>query len=319
MEKGKKSSDTERNYRSDIGRLLQEVFGKTIHSITIEEIELLDYESLSQYISSFVGVSNSTINRHISTIKSLLKYLKSRNLLTTNIDYLELITLLNNDGIEIEHMPIEIVQRYIDEAGRDKHNAQVKQKLIMLAADQGFRMDEILSLKWSQLVPQGDGVVIKGYGKRNQKFTKKMGYNVYNSLLDLKKGKEKYSERVFAPLSEKNVTDMMTRIKRNLGYHDISYSFHSLRKSATTFAYRRTGDILEAQRVAGHENLDNTRIYLKSIDYGVMGMFSLGGYEEDIYKKVTHDELLSALSELNKDMLHLLNIKINEIQNELDR
>ena len=310
----KKSKHTERNYRGDIRRFIKYAYdGKTIDTITSEELDLLDFESFTQYIESFVNVSNTTINRHISTIKSLYRKLKAMNILESDINYLELIYLLNNDGTEIEYMSMEVVERYIEEAGREKNNAEVKRKLIKLAADQGIRLESLLELTWKNFAPREDGIVITGYDKGNKRYTKVMSFEEYENLLEIRKGALS-NEKVFSPLSVKNVTDMMTRLKKSLGYEDREYSFHSLRKAAGTWGYRFSGDILEAQRILGHNNLNTTQLYTQKLDYGVMGMFSLRGNDPELYKKITHIELLEAIGEMNKDAQHLLNAKISAMQ-----
>lgn len=308
----KKSENTEKNYRADIRRFIKYNYEKTIDTVTTEELDLLDYDSFTQYIESFEGVSNNTINRHISTIKSLYKNLKARNILNSDIAYLDLVTLLNNDGVEIDPMSIEVVERYINEAGRELHHAEVKQKLIMLAADQGLRLDELLSLTWKSFSPREDGVVISGYGKGNKKFTKKIEFWVYEDLLELRKGAT-LNSKVFAPLSPKNVADMMTRIKTNLGYEDREYSFHSLRKSAVTYFYRdNNGDLIKTQRYAGHSNPNTTQIYIESEEMGVTGMFSTRNNDKEAYKKLTHDELLEVIEDMSYDFVHMLNAKIQQ-------
>lgn len=310
-EASKGSKHTERNYRSRINRFLKHVYEKTIDTVTFEELDLMDYDSFTQYIDSFEEVKNNTINNHMSAVKELLRDLKGRNLLRSDIAYLDSIKPENNDGKEIEYMSVDVVERYISEAGRELHNAEAKQKLIMLAADQGLRLEALLNLSWGSFMPRENGVVLTGYDKGNKKFTKVISYYVYEDLLKLRK-EASIDSKVFSPLSPKNVTDMMIRIKVNLGYEDISYSFHSLRKSAGTWVYRYTNDILEAQKALGHDNLNNTQIYVKNLDYGVMGMFSLRNHDSEAYKKLSHEELLDVLDTLSGDFLHVLNAKIQQ-------
>lgn len=306
-----RSKKTEENYRGDINRYLKTVYNSDIDSITVEELDSMSFENFAKYRDSFKNVKNATINRYTSSIRALYKNLRYRNILKSDISYFELVSSLNNDSVEIEHMPLSIVLEYMEEAKKSRFNGKVKEQLIHLAADQGLRLEELLELTWKNFIPQEDGVAIKTYGKGNSEVLGKMGFNVYEKILVLK-GDRCSSSKVFAPLSSKVIRTMMADIKKKLGYDDISYSFHSLRKSATTFAFRQTGDILEAQRVAGHEDLRTTQIYIKKIDYGVMGMFSLANHDNEAYKKLTHEELLATLENMNKDMLHLLNIKAGE-------
>jgi hypothetical protein len=76
-----------------------------------------------------------------------------------------------------------------------------------------------------------------------------------------------------------------------------------------------TGDVLEAQRSAGHSQLTTTQLYLQHEDYGAMGAVSSAGkLDMELYKNVEHDVLLEALGKCNKDLLTILNVKIAELQ-----
>lgn len=315
-EKGKKSENTARSYRTYIERYLDGVYEKSINTITFEELDCLDYDSFTDYVNSIEDVSNSTVNSNMSAIKSLTKYLKGRDLLKSDISFLDLVMLMPKDSKRIAHMTKEVVMKYIDEAGKELHNNKEKQKVIMFAVDTALRLEDYIEMEWSQFTPQEDYVALRGYGKGNKPWMEKISYKVYNELLELKKNQDVGESRVFAPLSAKNVTQMMIRLKKSLGYDDISYSFHSFKKTAVTFAYRLTGDMLEAMKKGKHSNMETTRIYLEEEDYGITGMFSVGDHDPDLYKKVSPEVLMAALESLNKDTLHLLNIKINNIQNK---
>src|SRR5690606_1662457 len=143
--------------------------------------------------------------RHISTIKEMYKHLKKINMLKSNIYYIDLVDAKDNDSVEIEPMPIDVVERYISEAGRELHNAEEKQKLILLASDQGLRLDELLTLSWKSFTPKEDGVIINGYGKGNKKYTKRISHEIYEELLKLRKGAS-LDSKVFSSLTPKNVT-----------------------------------------------------------------------------------------------------------------
>lgn len=318
----KKSANTEANYRGDISRFLERVFNKTIDTITFEELDCLDFDSLTQYINNeFEGMSNNTSNRHLSSIKAVYRHLKKRgegnnNFLKSEITYFDLVEMLPNDSERIMRMPKEVVDEYIEEAGHERFDAFPKQMIIKLAADTGLRLSEYLDLRWSQFHPEGSVVVMTGYGKGGVRFSDKISVELYNELLKLKSYQEYGEPRVFSMLTERKVKGAMTRIKKNLGYDDRAYSFHSLKKTAVTFAYRRTGDILEAQRKGRHSKLETTRDYLEDVDYGITGMYSLGNFDDELYKKASHEEIMKVLEGMNKDMLHLLNIGIVNLRKQ---
>src|SRR6185312_11982263 len=152
----KKSKNTARNYKSDIDRFFKEQFKKTINIISTKELDSIDYDMLIAYRSEMYGnVTNTTINRHMSSIRTILRHLKTRNMLASDISYLDLIKSLPDDTVEIEHMPKEVVLEYINEADKEMNHSKLKQQLMILAVDTGFRLEELLSLEKSQFIPQG--------------------------------------------------------------------------------------------------------------------------------------------------------------------
>lgn len=311
-DKKDKSTNTESNYRSRIEHFLKHMFDKTIDTITSEELELLDYESFSQYVRSFRGKKNTTINNHISVIKSLYIRLKRDKAIEIEIDFLDHIEQQNDDGEEIEAMPIDVFYEFVEGARHETHNAEVKVKLLRLAADQGLRLEANLSLTWRDFIKRDDGVEIRGFDKGNKKFIKVMSHEMYEDLLKLR-GDKPSNSKVFAPLSAKNVSDMMIRIRKKLGYEERDYSFHSLRKTAITFEHRfNGGNILETQRFSGHSNLDTLQTYVDGLERGVRGMLSLGNTDKDAYRKIQHGKLLEIIESLSSDVKHLINAKIQQ-------
>lgn len=317
-ERFKNSERTARNYRSDISRLLKQVFNTTIEDVTVEQLSSIDYNTLIDYRHDLSSkLANNTINRHMATIKALLKHLKVSDVIKSDITFLDNVKKLPSKTEEIEYMPVEVVEKYIEEAGKDIHYPKLKQCVIKIAVECALRLDEVLSLEAGQFTVNGDEVTLRGYGKGNKEYIDKLGIDLYEEIMNVSEAnRSNPKDKIFKPLSIKNITDMMTRIKIKLGYKNRSYSFHSFKKTSVTLAYRYTGDILEAQRKGRHSSLDTTRGYLKSEDYGMTGMFSVQRHSEDMYEKVTHEKLIEAISEMNKDFQFLLNAKLNSLKNK---
>lgn len=315
-EKAKDSERTATNYRSDINRMLREVFNTSIEDVTVEQLNSIDYNTLVDYRHDLTSnLSNGTVNRYINTIKSLLKNLKANNIIKIDISFLDAIKNLATRTDEIDHMPPEVVHHYIEEAGKDRNYPKLKQVLIKIAVECALRLDEALSLEIGQFSVDGNEVILRGYGKGSEEYFDKLKIELYEEMVEVSGadvGNPK--DKVFSALNTKNITDMMTRIKKKLNYSNKNYSFHSLKKTSVTYAYRLTGDILEAQRKGRHKSLDTTRKYLKNEDYGMTGMFSTQSLDSDMYKKVSHKELVKAVSEMNKDFQFLLNAKLNSLK-----
>lgn len=138
-----------------------------------------------------------------------------------------------------QSMTKEVVLSFISEAAKEQHSSKAKQYLIMFAVDTALRMEELLSIRFDQFKVHEDFVEFEVMGMKNRKITEKISHEMYSELLELKN--EDNDLKVFAELSGKNVSDMMIRISRNLGYSDDQYTFHSFKKTAVSFSYKMTG------------------------------------------------------------------------------
>lgn len=302
------SEDTRTAYQSDFARFLQERFGKTMQTITKSEIETIDYDTIIEYRKS-LPLANSTINRHVNSIKSILLYLKSRKLITIDTDFFSVIKELPKQTKEIPHMPIEVAQEYIKEAKNETHNGSIKSNLLMFAVDSGLRLSEIVNLKLSNFQKDEDSYLLTGFGKGNKQYKDRIANEVYEELMKTYVPNEE--ERVFYPLSEKNIKDMMLRLRKKLNYENEKYSFHSLRKTAITFAHDSSGSLLVAQRKANHSSPNTTTIYIENRELPVTGYFSTQNQNKNKYKEVSHEDLLSALEQMPEEFLQILNNKLS--------
>jgi len=309
--KSKFSEHTATAYRKDIEQFLATVLGKSIDTVSGTHFDKVDFPMLRAYFDGLYRskeFSNSTINRAISAVKMMLGHLKFVKEINCDLDFLDHIENLPNDSKQIGHMPLDMAKQYAEIAGRyEKYNAKQKRLLILLAIETALRRSDCLSLEWSQFTVYDDYVIIRGFEKGGKSYIKKIGVPLYNELLSIKKGKKVFE------LSPKNVIDMMNRLKKLMNHENMNYSFHSFRKTAVTFVYRNTGDVLEAQKIANHSSLNSTRLYLEEEDYGIVGAISLGeGVNHDMYKTVPYGVLMEALESMNKDSLFMLNIRIKE-------
>src|SRR5699024_4255490 len=146
-------------------------------------------------------------------------------------------------------MPLEVAKIYINAALRELHKSKEKQALIMLAVDSGLRLNELLSLTDKSFIEESDQIIINGKGKGNKEFQVAISRELYQCVMD---NLGNVSGKLFT-LSRKNIIDMMNRMKKELGYEDHNYTFHSFRKTALTITYEVAG-LLEAQKKGHHKN-----------------------------------------------------------------
>lgn len=317
-EMGVESDHTRKAYETDIRQFFKLIKGKELEHLTLEDVQLRknDVEKFKQILLDN-GLARTTINRKISAIRSLLENLKAnewdvKTAFFKNIKWLK--TQDNKYGVLDVHEVWEMARLARE---KEREYKEVKYYFILFALDTCLRKQAILKLKWSDFEEVEDGVIVHAIDKGNKEFRQKISKEFYNELLSIKKDGE---VRVF-PISVDSVDDMVCRLKKLMNIpEERNIVFHSIRKAGVTFQYRITGDLTQAMKAAGHSNPTVTMRYLDLRDYGVTGAVSFGNkIDEELYKKVTHEELIKAIENCPKDIQLILNIKLNEIINNENR
>ncbi|WP_144509906.1 site-specific integrase [Bacillus sp. FJAT-22090] len=312
VEYSKGSEDTTASYRGDINKFLEAIFNKKINTILDEELELLDYDSFKAFLDSLYGtLANGTINRNSSCIRSLYKHLKARKIINIDISFFELIKSLPNKMESYDVMPMEVVEQYLSAIEKfEKHKQSEKKWAVMMAIELGLRASEIIDLKWSQFKPDGNIVYVNGYGKGNVEYIEVIDRELYNEMIS--EIRIENQKNLFT-LSKKNITDMMTRLRKLLKHEDRNYVFHSFKKTSVNNTFRLTGNIRDAQAKGKHSKIETTQIYLQEIETKMTGYFSLEkNLNHDLYKEVNYKTLIETLKTMPKELLFILNLKLKD-------
>lgn len=310
-----KSENTIREYERDIRTFFTVLRGKDIEYLTVEDIhitkeELRDYKN---YLYRELKNGDSTVNRKLSTIKSLYAYFDEYELIKTNNTKNIKSKTINNKNHH-GHLSIEEVWKMAEliKVQPRVKKREVKYYLILFAVDTCLRKNAILNLKWSDFEAKDDNcVVVRAIDKGNKEFRPLISKDFYNQLLSIK---EDNSEYVFN-ITTNGIQNMMDKLNEWMGFpSERNIVFHSFRKAGVTFQYRVTGDILQAKKAANHSSITTTELYVEEEKYGLLGaVSSTGSIDEDLYKKVELCDLISAIDKLPKSQRMLLNIKLNEL------
>lgn len=314
-----KSEGTRTAYESDIKMFFSILKKKDVQHLTLEDIQITldDFEDYVAYLYNLRKddgerqYANKTINRKVTSVKSLIRYLAGKKLVK-DVSFLELMKSLPEESNQYGVLEAHEVFQMAELARKESFKGETKRLLILLSLDTCIRKTALLNLKWSNFIKKEDGYLIQVVDKGNKEFRQLISKDFYDELLTIKIDD---SDKVFG-IDRNRVDEMMKRLRKQMNIPDErNIVFHSIRKAGVTYRYRLTGDILEAQRAANHSSIGTTQIYLQHEDYGAMGAVSGGGkISEDLYKEVDHETLLEAISMMKKDYMLLLNMKINEIQ-----
>lgn len=324
LDKKMHSVDTYRNYLCDINKFAKDLFGYDNYKyLTKENVESVTVDKMIKYrneqyteVNEFGErkYANATINRRFSCYKKLYEYLEVRGVIKYDeVNKLkDLLKNLPNHSNEIDVLSMEDAER-IMEYFKTKKNGHIVYLMSKLSVDTGLRSRELLTLQWNQFYPIKDKVIIKSKGKikgkGNKDWEKEISIEFYNEILTLKsEGKDK----VFN-ISYSFIAKLMSEAVEELGLNDKDYTFHSFRKRAATNHYELTNDIMSTKEFLNHSNLNTTQKYVDTKNYGMTGIYSLGDkLDKELYKKVDRELLLEAIGELDKSLIHLLNIKLDE-------
>lgn len=324
-DKKKDSVNTYEAYLSNIKNFFLDVFNKDIQHVTKEHLELVDYGLLKKYRDNLYEQkrdngkrknSNNTINRKIAAIRSLMKEMKARKVVSHDISGIDEVKKLPKDGKAIEHISVENSFKIADWVlEHSKHKKKEKNLFILLAIESGIRVSEVLSIKWSDFSEFDGKIILKGIGKGGKEFIDEIDKYLYEDLLSLKREDD---DKVFT-LKYFNVNDMMKQATAALKIDDKKYSCHSFKKTSVTFVYRKTGSIQAAKQKGRHASYDTTAGYIEEIDIGATGVISMTRNVKDtLYKEVDPQILISAIEKLGGDIRMLINIGIKEIEDKMN-
>jgi len=307
------TDNTRKDYLSSIKDFFGYVKNKDIEELLFADLQLT-LDDFDKYISHLIndkGAVASTINKKLSGVKSLLRFLKPRGIVN-DIEFISAIKNLQGNTESYNALTDGEIESLKKFALTEKKLGLEKQLLVRLAYDTCLRRNELLTLKWSQLIDNGDGeVVFKGVGKGQKGFKRKISKEFYDELSQIRKEGD---ELIF------NISDHEFKgfVKRGIDSLEIDSErkivFHSIRKAGAMYHYKKTKDILYVQKILGHKDPKTTVIYLEVEDYGALGAESTKGqFDLDIINQVSHEDLLKAIDKMDAPTKILLAQKLKNM------
>ncbi len=142
-----------------------------------------------------------------------------------------------------------------------KFNFHLKTVIICIS-DGGFRRNELLKLKWSDVDFENDVIVAKNY-KGNALRTRPvfMTKRMKAALLEWKTEQPKHSIEDFSlVIGYKSVKKAWNTIRKNIGREDLR--LHDLRHVFATRLSQKNVPLDNISKMLGHEQLNTTQIYL---------------------------------------------------------
>ncbi len=233
-----------------------------------ESLEEVHYPQIRTWIVSLVNqkISNNTINRKISSLKSFFKFLQK-------IGEVEINPLAKHRTLKVEKkiqvpFSIEEVNKVIENIEQGDDFTSIRNKLIVeLFYSTGIRRIELINIKETD-VNYYDKTV-KVLGKRNKERYVPLLPSVFETLeryLELKREISNLVEELF--ITEKGNKIYETLVYRiiNLYFSQVSSkvkkSPHMLRHTFATHLLNGGADLNSVKELLGHSSLASTQVYI---------------------------------------------------------
>ncbi len=262
----KYSIHTTKAYHNDL-KSFQSFCNRTYDT---EELLTINYSQIRSWIVELVNqdVSNRTINRKISSLKTFYKFLVKTKQIKES-------PLLNHQAlkvskkVQVPFSQIEI-EKVIDNLTVEKDFESIRNKLIVeLLYSTGMRRAELIELKIDSINIHNS--TVKVLGKRNKEryipllnsvqqtleiyITEKNKVAVDNEYLFItKKGNKIYPNLVYRIIND-YFGDVSSKVKK---------SPHVIRHSFATHLLNEGADLNSVKELLGHSSLASTQIYTHS-------------------------------------------------------
>lgn len=256
-----KSEATIDSYKRDLIH-----FTDYLNYIEINDFNLVTYEILITYLTELEDeYASKSIERKISSIRNLFKYLLQYNIINTNVTSyikhkranIKLPQALNEKQIQkLFSFPKESPKDYMDYA------------ILMVLFKTGIRVSECVDLKFNQIFEEERWLRIIGKGNKERMVPiDKEAFESLNYYIKAIRPsfEKRASQYVFIAPSGKRISRQYIhtmiqkrRLETNLS---IDISAHTLRHSLATNMLNQSVDLRVIQEILGHSDIKTTQIY----------------------------------------------------------
>jgi integrase/recombinase XerD len=278
------SMDTRSNYERDLGQFLAYC---GIQPDEVEELPSIRPNQVAAWRDhlSALGLTNSSIRRKMTVLRSLFSYLQTYGYVGANPAHSDFVSApaAPRDGKTVGLTPEEC-RRLLDAPSADTPMGIRDRALLAVLAYTGCRVGEVVRLKIGDYQQSGGHRVLQVTGKGGKERRVPIHPEAAERLeawLDVVAIRDERAKALFRPCASSRdegrsgfaVRPMTRRAVQALvkGYAgdlrlDPHVTVHSLRVTALTTARERGSDIIDLQDFAGHADPRTTLTYIRSRD-----------------------------------------------------
>ncbi|MBP5683670.1 MAG: site-specific tyrosine recombinase XerD [Bacilli bacterium] len=264
VEKGL-SINTQDSYRFDMQEFTNYLNKKKINNLNdIKENDLIDY---LEYLKNDKGLQARSIERHLTTLRSLYKYLVKNEIVKSDIT-------LNIDNMKLgRHLPdvlsVDEVDNLLNIEIKSPYDVRTKAMLEIMYSS-GLRVSELVNLELSDIDIYNDTILVNGKGSKERivpigDLAKKYLHDYLEVRNNLIKRKNGNPEKLFLnnhgkPITRNGFNFLLNNILKEKGIKK-KVTPHTLRHSFATHMLDNGADLRTIQELLGHSDIVTTRIY----------------------------------------------------------
>ena len=234
-------------------------------------IESCTKKDILAYISSINGFEVSTVNRHISSLKSFFNYLVDESII--KVSPIEEVSSLKKTKKLPKYLSISEVDKLLNIPLNSEFDYRNKAMLELMYGT-GLRVSELVSIEYSNIDFENSIIRINGKGKKERIIplgevasyylkvylsdyrSKLLKRNTYNQVFLNNHGK---------PITRQGFNYILENIRELTGIEK-EITPHVLRHSFATHLLEGGADIRSIQEMLGHENISTTNIYTEVVN-----------------------------------------------------
>ena len=225
------------------------------------------YHDIRGYISYLYNMkmSNKTITRHISTLRSFYKYLVRNKIIEDNP--MLLISNPKQDMMLPHYLTYEDITKLLEITDKDTPYDIRNNLIIELLYSTGIRVSELVNIKISDIDMKDESIKVLGKGKKYRIVyfgsicrTKIEKYLNIRSTLNIKNIDYLLLNKRGDRLSDRSVRKVFEDIIK-INHLGITFTPHTLRHTYATHMLNEGSDIRSVQELLGHSSITTTGIY----------------------------------------------------------
>ncbi len=234
-------------------------------------VESCTKKDAMSYISFINGLEVSTINRHISSLKSFFNYLVDENII--KVSPMEEVSSLKKTKRLPKYLSISEVDKLLNIPLNSEFDYRNKAMLELMYGT-GLRVSELVSIEYSNIDFENSIIRINGKGKKERiiplgevaSYYLKIYLNDYRSkLLKRNTYNQVFLNNHGKPITRQGFNYILENIRELTGITK-EITPHVLRHSFATHLLEGGADIRSIQEMLGHENISTTNIYTEVVN-----------------------------------------------------